>query len=425
MSAIAIRVEGLSKQYRIGGKQEIYKTLRDKLTDTIAAPYRRWSQRRSGNGHQPANGHIWALKDVSFEVRRGEVVGIIGSNGAGKSTLLKIFSRITEPTAGYADIHGRVGSLLEVGTGFHAELTGRENIYLNGAILGMKRAEIGRKFDEIVDFAEIEKFLDTPVKYYSSGMYLRLAFAVAAHLEPEMLLVDEVLAVGDAAFRKKCLSKMGHISEEGRTVLFVSHDMGSISHLCPRSLLLQHGTIADDGDTQDVISTYMSCITEGAQTELEDLRDRSGSGILRMTKLSFFSQTKELTKAAQSGQTLSIAIDYKSMSGTTVPNVIARVVFCNLYGEKLFTCVSRSSSLEYFKLPSRGRVICTIPKLPLAPGEYVIGGWFKVNEEVADCVEAMGRLTVVEGDFFNTGRVNAAANGPFLVEHGWSIEETS
>ena len=215
MTDIAIRVENLSKQYRIGGPQARYKTIRESLTETVQAPFRRLASVVRGQSSAVTNETIWALKDVSFEVKRGEVVGISGRNGAGKTTLLKILSRITEPTEGYAEIHGRVGSLLEVGTGFHPELTGRENIYLNGAILGMKRAEIERKFDEIVAFAEIEKFIDTPVKHYSSGMYVRLAFAVAAHLEPEILLVDEVLAVGDARFQKKCLGKMGEVSAQG------------------------------------------------------------------------------------------------------------------------------------------------------------------------------------------------------------------
>jgi ABC-type polysaccharide/polyol phosphate transport system ATPase subunit len=216
MSDIAIRVENLSKQYRIGGPQARYKTIRESLTEAVQAPFRRLSSVVRGQSSAVSNETIWALKDVSFEVQRGEVVGIIGRNGAGKTTLLKVLSRITEPTEGYAEIHGRVGSLLEVGTGFHPELTGRENIYLNGAILGMKRAEIERKFDEIVDFAEIEKFIDTPVKHYSSGMYVRLAFAVAAHLEPEFLLVDEVLAVEDIGFQRKCLGKMGDGVKEGR-----------------------------------------------------------------------------------------------------------------------------------------------------------------------------------------------------------------
>src|SRR5256712_2800247 len=235
MSDIAIRVESLRKLYRIGARQERYYTLRDTLTEAVTRPFQKLSSFLSRNGagsRTPEASSIWALKDVSFEVKRGEVVGIIGRNGAGKSTLLKILSRITEPTKGRARIHGRVGVLLEVGTGFHPELTGRENIYLNGAILGMKKAEIDRKFDEIVAFAEVEQFIDTAVKHYSSGMYVRLAFAVAAHLEPEILLVDEVLAVGDAAFQKKCLGKIGDVARHGRTVLFVSHNLGAINRLC-------------------------------------------------------------------------------------------------------------------------------------------------------------------------------------------------
>ena len=262
MSEVAIRCEGLGKRYRIG-KPERYRTLRDTLTDAVYAPFRRIRsafQPSSFPAAQHPNGDdtIWALKDVSFEITQGEVVGIIGRNGAGKSTLLKILSRITEPTEGHAEIQGRVGSLLEVGTGFHPELTGRENIYLNGAILGMKRAEMQRKFDEIVAFAEVNKFIDTPVKHYSSGMYLRLAFAVAAHLEPEILLVDEVLAVGDAAFQKKCLGKMGDVAKEGRTVLFVSHNMNAIEQLCTACLLLDKGRQMQlSQDVRVVIKEYL------------------------------------------------------------------------------------------------------------------------------------------------------------------------
>jgi len=257
MSDVAIRVENLGKQYRIG-KRERYQTLRDTLTDTVTAPFRWLRNGGSANGNG-APDHIWALKDVSFEIPRGEVVGIIGRNGAGKSTLLKVLSRITEPTEGHAEIHGRVGSLLEVGTGFHPELTGRENIYLNGAILGMHKAEIARKFDEIVAFAEIEKFLDTPVKHYSSGMYMRLAFAVAAHMDTDILLVDEVLAVGDAEFQKKCLGKMEAVGRDGRTVVFVSHFMPTVRALCARVILLDSGQVELDGPATDVIDHYLSC----------------------------------------------------------------------------------------------------------------------------------------------------------------------
>ena len=247
MGHTAIRVENLSKRYRIGERKS-YGTLRDVLAGIARSPLRRFRSRdHTFQSQTSKDGFIWALKDISFEVQRGEVIGIIGRNGAGKSTLLKILSRITKPTQGMSEIHGRVGSLLEVGTGFHPELTGRENIYLNGAILGMRRAEIERKFDEIVDFAEIEKFLDTPVKRYSSGMHVRLAFAVAAHLEPEILLVDEVLAVGDATFQKKCLGKMGDIADSGRTVLFVSHNLAAIHALCSRVYLIEQGQVKADG----------------------------------------------------------------------------------------------------------------------------------------------------------------------------------
>lgn len=258
MGNLAIHTDELSKMYRIGVRQARYKTLRESLGATFASPFRRMGGLLSGrtNGALRLHETIWALKDVSFEVRHGEVIGIIGRNGAGKSTLLKILSRITEPTEGSARLFGRVGSLLEVGTGFHPELTGRENIYLNGAILGMRRREIERKFDEIVAFAEIEKFIDTPVKHYSSGMYVRLAFAVAAHLEPEILIIDEVLAVGDANFQRKCLGKMGDVAKEGRTVLFVSHNMGAVSTICERSLLLQDGKLSKDGVTEAVLPSY-------------------------------------------------------------------------------------------------------------------------------------------------------------------------
>ncbi len=302
MNDIAIRVEGLSKRYRIGHRERYY-TLRDTLANAAAAPFRllrptgdgrlktddgrrKTGDRRSTAGPpspvsrlqppvpsppSPAPGrpspvpsqdqYIWALKDVSFEVSHGEVVSIIGRNGAGKTTLLKILCRITEPTEGCVTIHGRVGSLLEVGTGFHWELSGRENIYLNGAILGMKKAEIDRKFDEIVAFAEVETFIDTPVKHYSSGMYVRLAFAVAAHLEPEVLLVDEVLALGDAAFQKKCLGKMGDVAKEGRTVLFISHNMSSILSLTTRSIWLADGKVCAFGDSSVIVDEYLATAT--------------------------------------------------------------------------------------------------------------------------------------------------------------------
>lgn len=284
MSNIAIRVDGLSKQYKIGLAKRRHDTLRDEITDALTSIFR-----FNGNGSAPraqrSNSHdtFWAIKDVSFEVKKGEVLGIIGRNGAGKSTLLKILSRITEPTEGRAEFHGRVGSLLEVGTGFHGELTGRENVYLNGAILGMKKTEIDRKFDEIVAFAEIEKFIDTPAKRYSSGMYVRLAFAVAAHLEPEILIVDEVLAVGDVTFQKKCFNKMGNVAREGRTVLFVSHDMPSVTGLCERILLLDQGRLLIDGPSHKVVAAYLSSgVTATGEREWADAEQAPGGEVARL-----------------------------------------------------------------------------------------------------------------------------------------------
>lgn len=257
MKGWVIRVEALGKQYQIGAKRVRYSTLRESLTTALTRPFRRLATSGKWSDKNDRIEKMWALQDVTFEVKEGEVLGLIGRNGAGKSTLLKILSRITEPTEGYAEIRGRVGSLLEVGTGFHSELTGRENIYLNGAILGMKKEEINRKFDEIVAFAEVDKFTDTPVKHYSSGMYMRLAFAVAAHLETEILLVDEVLAVGDALFQKKCLGKMGDVAKEGRTVVFVSHNLASLQSLCTEGILLESGKVSMEGTIRAVMHKYM------------------------------------------------------------------------------------------------------------------------------------------------------------------------
>jgi lipopolysaccharide transport system ATP-binding protein len=293
MGDLVIRVDHLGKRYRIGALQEGYKTLRETLVDTALAPLH-WVRQTLRNEAPPEEQTIWALRDVSFEVRQGEVLGIIGRNGAGKSTLLKVLSRITEPTTGRVRFSGRVGSLLEVGTGFHPELTGRENTYLNGAILGMRNAEIDQRFDEIVAFSEIEKFIDTPVKHYSSGMFLRLAFAVAAHLNPEILLVDEVLAVGDERFQKKCIGKMESVGREGRTVLFVSHNMNAIHRLCPRVILLEEGGIRADGETSDVISQYLN-----ADRSAEDLKEwltpeqAPGDETVRLKRVRIFGRNGE------------------------------------------------------------------------------------------------------------------------------------
>jgi lipopolysaccharide transport system ATP-binding protein len=323
VSITAIRIEKLSKQYRIG-QRERYKALRDVLAGAMSAPFRfvasSVGERRSANGALPTatgarDNFIWALKDISFDLKQGEVVGIIGPNGSGKTTLLKIISRITEPTKGYAEIRGRVGALLEVGTGFHPELTGRENVYLNGAILGMKRAEIERKFDEIVAFAEVEKFIDTPMKRYSSGMQVRLAFAVAAHLEPEILLVDEVLAVGDTAFQRKCLGKMGSVAQEGRTVLFVSHNMGAIASLTKSCLRLRAGSLIERGETGVVVSNYLAEISRQVGAEgLADLSvrsDRVGQQDVLLRSVRLFNSAGEQIGIFQDREPIKIEIDFR------------------------------------------------------------------------------------------------------------------
>jgi lipopolysaccharide transport system ATP-binding protein len=303
MSDIAIRVENLGKRYRIGECRDTYGTLRDTLMQALGAPLRAWRER----GYRKGKAEIWALQDVSFDVHRGDVLAVIGRNGAGKSTLLKILSRVARPTVGRAWIHGRVGSLLEVGTGFHPELTGRENMYLNGAILGMTKTEIDRKFDEIVAFAELEKFLDTPVKHYSSGMYMRLAFAVAAHLEPDILLVDEVLAVGDAAFQKKCLGKMGEVAKEGRTVLFVSHNMATIQRLCHSALLLDGGRMTACGTVSDVIQLYLK---EGATPVQRWERSLPPTSDIYFQRIYLTDETGEMLDHVTTASHLRIVMEY-------------------------------------------------------------------------------------------------------------------
>ncbi|MGD8313865.1 MAG: ABC transporter ATP-binding protein [Syntrophobacterales bacterium] len=370
MSDLAIRVDGLSKQYRIGSKQQGYKTLRDTLAATLLSPFRRAQDLLRGQAYGAAElgETIWALKDVSCEIKRGEVVGIIGPNGAGKTTLLKILSRITEPTEGQAEIQGRVGSLLEVGTGFHPELTGRENIYLNGAILGMKKAEIEQKFDEMVSFAEIDKFIDTPVKHYSSGMYVRLAFAVAAHLEPEILLVDEVLAVGDMAFQKKCLGKMDDVAKEGRTVLFVSHNMGAIQQLTERSILLENGKLILDAKTPKVVEVYLdetvaSETTTNLETKREDFKVNS-------IRFNYDVLESGFNKPLQFDLSLSVERDkYDVLFGIAIVNSIGAKIMVS-------ECVVKKLSSSEISLS----IIINNHYLP--PGSYIINLGIEVRGEL-------------------------------------------
>jgi len=373
MNDIAIRCEGLSKQYRIGMRGP-YKTLRDTLTDAMYAPFRRVRSAFQGNG-KPADGvdTIWALKDVSFEVKRGEIFGVIGRNGAGKSTLLKVLSRITEPTRGRAEIHGRVGSLLEVGTGFHPELTGRENIYLNGTIIGMKKAEVQHKFDEIVDFAEVEKFIDTPVKRYSSGMYLRLAFAVAAHLEPEVLIVDEILAVGDIAFQEKCLGKMTNVAKEGRAVLFASHNLPTVQHLCAGVILLRQGKTEAIGQPQDVIGLYLSEAANEGKVSLRGWTDRSTTGEARLLEVEIRNGQGDLTNRIPVGGSVSFVFRMEFYRPTADPTF--GVIIHNTLGEPILDVRSHHSGFRPGRVSGQVIVRARIEKLGLYPGRYFLSPW--------------------------------------------------
>jgi lipopolysaccharide transport system ATP-binding protein len=376
MSNFAIRVEGLSKQYRIGTVQGKFKyeTLRDTVSHAFAAPLRRAAKLLRGETQEEAklDETIWALKDISFEITHGEVVGIIGRNGAGKSTLLKILSRITEPTNGYADIYGRVGSLLEVGTGFHPELTGRENIYLNGAILGMTRKEIDQKFDEIVDFSEIEKFIDTSVKHYSSGMYLRLAFAVAAHLEPEILIVDEVLAVGDARFQQKCLNKMQDVGQSGRTVLFVSHNMPAITRLCERTLLLDEGKLLKDGPSHQVVGAYLTAGAGTAATrEWPDPAKAPGGEVARLRAVRVRDEHGRVVEAVDIRRPVGLEMEFDVLKAGYV--LMPHYDVYNSEGVRLFITVDQDPEWRRRPRPV-GRYISTawIPGNLLAEGTHFV-----------------------------------------------------
>lgn len=427
MNDIAIRADGLSKVYQIRQRERYY-TLRDTIARSFARPLQTFrngakpaliDSARSGAAPNRQPEYIWALKDVSFQVKHGEVVGVIGRNGAGKSTLLKILSRITEPTEGRAEVNGRVGSLLEVGTGFHPELTGRENIYLNGAILGMKRTEINRRFDEIVAFAEIEKFLDTPVKHYSSGMYMRLAFSVAAHLEGEILLVDEVLAVGDAAFQNRCMGKMNKVAKKGRTVLFVSHNMAAVQKLCPRSLLLDHGSVVASGQTREVAAKYLCSIRDATALALDDRKDREGDGALRFVRFYLETGSRGATDTVCTGECVTLVIRYTSSYLRPLINVSVSVPFFNHMGQHMFMCWTRMTGQDFEEVRAHGEFRATIKKFPLMPGKYTVNLWCEVNGLLADWVREAAVVNVVGGDFFGSGYLSPAGHGGMVVDHAW------
>lgn len=398
MSNPVIQVANLGKAYRLGQQDVQHTMLRDALFDIVKAPVRRWKEMREPSN---AEDQFWALRNVSFNVNQGEVIGIVGRNGAGKSTLLKILSRITEPTEGSVTLRGRVASLLEVGTGFHPELTGRENVYLNGAIMGMTRLEIRRKFDEIVAFAEIEKFLDTQVKRYSSGMYVRLAFAVAAHLDPEILIVDEVLAVGDAEFQKKCLGKMDEVTKGGRTILFVSHNMAAVRMLCSTCVLLDKGRTLGIGPSHEIIDRYMSG---------EESRDRSDVRFSRPGRAPIWiTQASILNDGVRSssvplGSDLSLLINFDAEPATLYPRV--GFVISASDGTRVLGANNRyQPSTKLDSRVERGSILCNLGRVPLTPGTYSISLW--LGDQSADChVEPDAvAFKVVERDIWGLGRL--------------------
>ncbi|RPI22838.1 MAG: ABC transporter ATP-binding protein [Chloroflexota bacterium] len=419
MSEKTIEVVGLGKEYHIGSAQKRYHRLTDQLTDMAVAPFRRAGKllRGHASGAAELDETIWAIKDISFQIKAGEVVGIIGRNGAGKSTLLKILSGITDPTAGYADIYGRVGSLLEVGTGFHPELTGRENIYLNGAILGMKKAEIERKLDEMVAFAEIDKFLDTPVKHYSSGMYVRLAFSVAAHLEPEILLVDEVLAVGDMAFQRKCLGKMDDVAQTGRTVAFVSHNMGLLQQLCERGIFLQQGTVHTDGTIAQAVDAYLQTLEQVNTPDLSQRTDRKGQGKVRLISAEVSTNGNGSSSILKTGHPARFAFQVNAL----VPGMACNFNVYDTIGQPLTSFQSRVRGPEDSSDPRNGlKFVCELDELLLLPGRYRLDVAIIGDNRLQDFIEAATVFEVGEGQV--RGRpVQPDGKFSLSMSHRWTL----
>lgn len=417
MSNIVLDIENVSKQYRLG----------EVGTGTLSNDLKRWwfsvrgkedpflkigeTNDRTQKGESD---YVWALRDINFQVEQGQAVGIIGRNGAGKSTLLKLLSRVTKPTTGTIKYKGRIASLLEVGTGFHPEMTGRENIYLNGAILGMTRSEISRKFDEIVDFAGVERYIDTPVKRYSSGMYVRLAFAVAAHLESEILIVDEVLAVGDAEFQKKCLGKMGDVSKgEGRTILFVSHNMASVQNLCEKGILLKNGQINEIGEVEAITNKYLEEY-KPSNVKISDIPNRRGNGLLK------FEDIEILGVNTNSGQIESFAdleiklklnkkVNFKSFNGRI------DIGINNNQGNRVGWISSTNSDIR--SLNENSEITFYVKNNPLSPGNYSLNLYLEINNEVSDWITEISPFTVVEKDYYKTGRLIPANQGNILFDY--------
>jgi lipopolysaccharide transport system ATP-binding protein len=410
----AIEVEGLGKSYELGELRGGYQMLTEVIADrfkSIGKPRREREE-------------FWALRDINFEVPEGQTFGIIGHNGAGKSTLLKILSRVTPPTVGEARMRGRVGALLEVGTGFHPELTGRENVFLNGAILGMRRQEIERKFEQIVEFAGVAQFIDTPVKRYSSGMTLRLAFSVAAHLEPEILVIDEVLSVGDLAFQRKCLGRMEEAAGEGRTVLFVSHNLTAVRSLCDRTIMLSEGSIIAEGDPNEVIDQYVLRARTSAGSLLADRKDREGDGRLRFVEVRYESNGR-VVDSPVTGEDFELVLTYETKDGKPLRNVNFSAPIITHIDEVMIQLSSEMAGTVYDEIPPTGEIRCHVSRCPLPASEYLVNVWADIGGEPLDWVQRAAELTVSQGDFFGSGREPPQSHRSVLVDQKWSVTPLS
>jgi lipopolysaccharide transport system ATP-binding protein len=425
LMAFVVRVEGLGKRYRLesgGGEGFRYRSLREDVARWAKAPLRLLRGARA-----PRREDFWALRDVGFELDSGEVLGIIGRNGAGKSTLLKVLSRITRPTTGQVELRGRVGSLLEVGTGFHPELTGRENVFLNGSLLGMSRREIARKFDEIVAFAEVEKFLDTPVKRYSSGMYVRLAFAVAAHLEPEILIVDEVLAVGDAEFQKKCLNKMGDVAGQGRTILFVSHNMGAVQNLCRRAILMEHGRLRMLGTAREVVARYLEASDTAAATPVGERRDRSGEGRFRFEEVILLDGEGRPRAYAVTGEELYLKFRLRVPTDGPLPSPLEiGIAIREPQGLRITEIASHFTGESPATGAAAREITCFVPRLPLLPASYRLDLWCGVLGETEDYLLDAAVLRVEPGNYFRNSKdarvPETDKNGYCMIPQHWGVQ---
>lgn len=421
--SIALKVQNLGKAYRVGVQRDKDATLAKAFINFILQPIKNFKNIQSLKNATAGENLYWANRNISFELKKGEVLGIIGKNGAGKSTLLKLLSRITPPTEGRMEIYGRVASLLEVGTGFNPDLTGRENIFLNGTILGLTKKEINSRFESIVEFSGIAQFIDTPVKRYSSGMKVRLAFAVAAHLDPEILIIDEVLAVGDAEFQKKCLGKMQEVAgQEGRTVLFVSHDMAAVKKLCTRALLLNKGEIVKEGHPDEVVNYYLQNASGLSQkSSQQKFEGRKGNGVFKIEKIELLNEQNQILTVVDSGTNLKIAIHYTA--STLHPNPVVNINFYNQLDQRVFNCLSRVSFAGILPIKNEGKIICSIPKLPLMPGRYRIDTVLKFDQTITDEIEGAMYLDVEKGDFFGTGKLLDDMRDGLLVNHYWETDD--